>query len=202
MSMLNLLPPDLKLHYRFARRNTSLVGVLSQFGVGLIVMVLIAVAGTIYLSQTAGVAKERVTSAQKRLDQENYSAVESQVTEMSNNLKLAVTVLSKEVLFSKLLKQLAVIVPSNVSLSGIKISQLEGAVDITALTKDYQSATQLQVNLADPDNQIFSKADVISITCTAGNSTANANYPCTVIIRALFAKNNSFYLINNSKKGS
>ncbi|HYH36468.1 MAG TPA: hypothetical protein VD706_03145 [Candidatus Saccharimonadales bacterium] len=47
--------------------------------------------------------------------------------------------------------------------------------------------------MADPKNKIFSKADIVSITCSDDNS----DYPCTINIRALFAPNNPFLFINN-----
>jgi len=126
-------------------------------------------------------------------------AVQKQVTDISNNLKLAVQVLSQEILFSKLLKQLASVTPRNATLTNLSISDTQKGVDITAQTANYDAATQLQINLADPKNQIFAKADIITINC---GSTVGIRYPCTVNIRALFAANNPFLFINDKKAGS
>jgi hypothetical protein len=57
----------------------------------------------------------------------------------------------------------------------------------------------VQVNLADPTNKIFSKADIVSITCSSSNALSPL-YPCTVNVRALFVTNNPFLFINS--KGS
>jgi Tfp pilus assembly protein PilN len=122
------------------------------------------------------------------------------VTGISNNLKLADQVLSKEILFSKLLRQLATVTPSGALLTNISISQTTGGLEIQAITTDYTAATQLQVNLADPKNQIFSQADIESINCNG--STGNTSYPCSVNIRTLFASNNPFLFINSGKAGS
>lgn len=116
-------------------------------------------------------------------------ALKKEVTSVSNNLKLMVTVLSKEILFSKLLAQLGTITPQNVVLTDLSISQTESAIDITAQAANYNAAAQLQANLADKNNQIFSSADIVNITCASGSTaTTNTAYPCTVNIRALFAK--------------
>lgn len=196
MNHLNLLPPDLKQHYGYARRNTAMLRRLSLFGIGLAGLVVIAIAGLIYIQQAADAAEDRIVTAEQRLVEQNQAEVEKNITEISSNLRLAVQVLSKEILFSKLLKQLAVIVPNNVSLSGLSINQTMKAIDITAHTTDYDAATQLQVNLADPVNKIFEKADVVNISCHT-DTAADAAYPCTITIRALFAKNNSFLFIND-----
>ena len=196
--MINLLPPDLKSDYHYARRNTVLRRWLLIFGAGFIGLALITAGGTWYLQQTANTYKSQANSMQLNLQSQKQIEVEKQVQDISNNLKLAVKVLSQEVLFSQLFKQLAVIVPANATLSNLSITQLNGGVDVIARTTDYNAATQLQVNLADPTNKIFTKADIVSITCTTGPSAGR--YPCTVTIRALFAKNNPFLFINNGKK--
>lgn len=198
--MINLLPTEIQQEYRYARRNSWLMRLVVMFGIGLTGLVVISAAGVWYLNQTANAYVKQAASTQLSLDAQKQTETETKVKEMSNNLKLAVQVLSKEVLFSKLLQQLGASTPNNATLSNLSISELQGGVDITARTTDYNAATQLQVNLADPNNKIFDKADIVSITCAAPAS--GSKYPCTVVIRALFAKNNPFLFINNGKAGS
>lgn len=197
--MINLLPPDLKLEYRYARRNIILRRWITLVGCGLLGLALISAGGVWYLHQTAQTYVVQAAAAEDALTGQKQEEIEKQVQDISNNVKLSVKVLSQEVLFSQLFKQLAVITPSNATLSNLSITQLTGAVDITAKTTDYTAATQMQVNLADPANKIFSKADIISISCAAGPSAGR--YPCTVLLRAQFATNNPFLFIND-KAGS
>jgi len=194
--MINLLPPDLKNEYRYARRNTVLRRWIALVGFGLLGLVVISAGGVWYLHQTAQTYIAQAATAEDVLKNQKQAEIESQVQEISNNVKLAVKVLSQEVLFSQLFKQLAVITPNHATLSNLSITQLTGAVDITAKTTDYTAATQLQVNLADPANKIFSKADIVSINCAASGPSAG-RYPCTVIVRAQFAANNPFLFIND-----
>ena len=196
--MINLLPPDLKADYRYARRNTSLVHYITLFGFGLIVLALIVIVGIVYLQQSSKTYVAQAKGIKQSLSQQKQGDVEKQVQDISNSLKLAVQVLSQQVLFSQLLKQLAIVTPNNTTLSGISITELQGAVDVTARTKDYNAATQLQVNLADPANKIFSKADIVTITCaSSATDPALAKYPCSVTIRAQFATDNPFLFIND-----
>lgn len=200
--MINLLPPDLKSDYRFARRNTSLLRQIVLLGVGLAGLAVVAAAGLMYLQQAANTYSAQAKTIEQSLAEQKQKEVEKRVQDISNSLKLAVQVLSQEVLFSQLLKRLAVVIPSNASLTGVTLSQLQGAIDLSARTVDYNSATQLQVNLADPTNKIFSKADIVSIICTSGSTDpAAAKYPCAVTIRAQFATDNPFLFIND-KAGS
>jgi Tfp pilus assembly protein PilN len=199
--MINLLPPDLKNSYRYGLRNVWLVHWAIALSLGVVGIFVISTAGLIYMQQTAHSYSGQISQAQSSLQRQNLHATQTQVKEITSSLKLAVQVLSKEVLFSKLLARLATLTPSNVILTDLSITQAQTAVTIAARTTDYTAATQMQVNLADPGNTIFSRADIVNITCTsragAAPGSIEANYPCTVTIQALFAANNPFLLIND-----
>jgi hypothetical protein len=198
--MINLLPPEVKKQYHYASLNTRLKQWIFFSCIALIGVVVIAGAGLLYLKQISHSYDDQVAAAQATLQKQNINGTRKKVNEISNDLKLSVQVLSKEVLFSKLLRQLAAITPSNTSLSSLNIDPAASALDIAAKTADYNAATQLQVNLSDPDNKIFSKADIVSINCNEGSDADR--YPCSVTIRALLAKNNPFLFINDKKAAS
>lgn len=202
--MINLLPHELKEEYRYARKNRTLLKWVGAFMVAIVGVGIIAGSGVFMMNNRSHEYQTRIDQAQVELTSQNQSTVQKEVREISNNLKLMVTVLSKEILFSKLLTQLGTITPANVILTDLSISQTESAIDITAHTANYEAATQLQVNMTDPNNKVFSKADIISITCTAssGSTAADPEHPCTVTIRAQFTQNNPFLFINATKAGS
>lgn len=205
--MINLLPPELKQGYKYARFNRHMLHWIVAFVVAIVGVAVITTGGLLLMQSSINTYKTRIASAQAQLASQNLTGVEAQVTTISNNLKLMVKVLSKEILFSKLLSQLGTITPSNVELTGLSISQAQTAIIITAQASNYNAATQLEANLSSPNNQIFSKADLVSVTCLSGaqqQQLANSNYPCTVNIQAVFANNNPFLFINASgqKAGS
>jgi len=193
--MINLLPPDVKQNLVYGRRNTQLlhwavIFVMSIAGVWVIVM-----GGLFYMQQSINDYTVQRTKNQADLSAQHLDTTQAQVKEISSSLKLGVQVLSREVLFSSLIKQIGAVIPPNASLTNLSITQTQGGMDLTAATTDYNTATQVEVNLQDPANKIFSKADLLSITCAGVNST-NPRYPCTVTIRAQFAKSNPFLFIN------
>jgi Tfp pilus assembly protein PilN len=206
--MINLMPTDLKQTYQYAHRNTKLLSWLAALGVGLIGLVGITLYGTIYINQTAASYNHENAITKASLTHQQLSQVETNVQSISDSFELVVRVLSQEVLFSKLLEQLATITPANVNLTSLDISNVQGGIDITAEASDYNAATQLEVNLADPTNKLFSKADIESISCSSGGASTTTQtdpgYPCDVVVRALFTANNPFLFINNSnaKAGS
>lgn len=199
--MINLLPPELKQNYDYARRNSSLLRIVTAFGLGIIGLAVISGAGLLYLQQSTNTYKAQAKVIQEKLTAEKQGEIEKQVSEISGSLKLAVQVLSREILFSKLLNQLAVVTPSKVSLNSLNIIKFGGGIDIVAQTGSLDAATQLQVNMVDPDNRIFEKADIVSISCEAKVTETNKSYPCQASIRGLFATDNPFQFINSKVGG-
>ena len=174
--MINLLPPELTEAYKYAHRNVRLVRWVVMFMLAFVGLAVISTVGMIYMQQSAQTYTKEVATSQASLQQQKLPETQAQVKDISGSLKLAVQVLSKEVLFSKLLTQLATTLPQNAVLTDLDISQTQGALVITALTTNYNAATQLQVNLADPSNRLFSKADIVSITCTSSSSTGSGTW--------------------------
>ena len=196
--MINLLPPQLKDNYRYARRNVVLRRWIISTLIAFVGLGAIATYGSLTIHQSINHYNNQIAATQTVFKNENYLQIQSQVKNISGDFKLVVKVLGQEVLFSKLLQQIAATIPQNANLTGLTINQIQGGIDITANATDYSTATQVQVNLADPTNKIFSKADIVSINCSS-ISAVNAKYPCIVSIRALFAPNNPFLFINSKQ---
>lgn len=199
--MINLLPPDVKQNITYGRRNVHLrrwcfVMILVIAGV-----VAIIVFGQLYINQAIKTYASQADTTRAQLAAQKLDETQKRVSDISGSLQLVVQVLSKEVLFSKLIKQTGAAIPSGAALTNLSISKLQGGIDLQFAAANYQTATQVQVNLQDPANKIFDKADILNITCN-GNAT-DPKYPCTVNIRALFNKdNNPFLFINGPTTGA
>lgn len=187
--MINLLPTQTKQEIFFARRNSALKNWAVATVVGLFGIVIVIASGYLFISRSTSGWQQQVNDTKQQLEKQQLQATQNKITEMSDSIKLASQVLSKQVLFSKLLTQITTVLPAGTSLQSLSIKSVEGGIDLSAVAKDYQSATQVQINLADPKNKVFEKADIISITC---QDPDKSDYPCLVTIRALFAKDNAF----------
>jgi Tfp pilus assembly protein PilN len=194
--MINLLPPEVKDGYRYARRNVKLRRWVIICLIALIGLGGLATYGLLSLHQSTVRYNKQIAASEELFKQEDFQGTQANVKDISNSFKLVIKVLGQEVLFSQLLKQIAATIPANANLTALNINQTQGAIDISAITTDYNTATQVQVNLADPTNKIFSKADIVNITCNP-DTAIDPHYPCTVNIRALFAANNPFLFINS-----
>lgn len=195
--MINLLPGQMREGLRFARQNTVLRKWIIASAIGVVGIVVVLAAGQLFMSRSTSSWQQQVNSSKQQLGVQKLEETQARVTEISDSIKLVTQVLSKQVLFSKLLTQVGAAMPNGSSLKSLSINSPEGGIDLTAAATSYQTATQVQINLSDPANQIFEKADIISVSCQQDPTVAE-EYPCQVSIRALFAKNNPFQYSNKS----
>lgn len=194
--MINLIPQDIKKDLKFARRNTYLVRYMIGAGVGFVAVLLVLIAGYVFLQQEARSHRDSIAASEAQLKAANETATINRVQEISNSLKLVVDVLGQEVLFSELLRQVGAAMPSGTVLQNLSLSsELSGAIDLQAGAEDYTSASQVQINMQDPNNQIFDKADIVSIDCNVDDP----RYPCTVTLRTQFTKDNVFMLLSEQR---
>ncbi|HSH18721.1 MAG TPA: PilN domain-containing protein [Candidatus Saccharimonadales bacterium] len=193
--MINLLPPELKEQYTYGRRNMTMRRWAALLVATLAGVAVVTFGGLFYMEKSIADYRSQVAAAEKQLKDQNLEQTRTQSKDITGSIKLATDVLSKEILFSQLLTQIARVVPPNTNLTELSITKDEKAIEIKAISADYISATQLQVNLQDPANKIFSKADIQSITC---NNTQDPRYPCAVTIRALFNDDNPYLFINKT----
>ena len=191
--MINLTPSDYKESLRFARRNTVVRKWLSGIGIVIALASITIALGISYIQLETRTITRANEQNQAILKERDIDSTLDQVENISGNLKLIIQVLSKQIVFSELLKQTGSVMPQDSILSGIEISGVAGGIDLVAEARDYTTATQVQVNLNDPSNKLFEKVDIVSINC---EDTPEDEYPCTIQLRALFKANNQFLFIN------
>ncbi len=192
--MINLLPADARQTMMYARRNTKLLfwsaGVLAGLG-GVII---IAFFGLVYIKQNTRQINSQVERSKQELELQDLDATKKRAEEISNDFKLVTQVLSRQILFSEVLQQAGAVMPNGASLSGLSIEGFQGGIDLQVVATDYQTASQVQVNLADPANKLFQKVDIVNITC---DQTTDPEYPCIGNYRALYAAKNPFLFLNS-----
>lgn len=199
--MINLLASNSKQDIMYARRNTQML----RFSVIVIIVILgialISLGGLFYIKKSQVEYTDQVNRTLTLLKEQELEQTQKNLETISNNIKLTTDVLSREVLFSKLIQQIGAAMPTSTNLTDLTINNTTGGIDLTASASSYYSATQVQVNLADPANKIFDKADIVNIVCNSVNAT-DVKYPCIINIRARFSPKASFYFITPKEKKS
>ncbi len=195
--MINLLPPAEKEAITYARYNTQIRSWIIGAFVGLAGVAIVVLGGQMILRQSTENYQQAINSSKEQLQRQDQKETLEQVKGIQSSFKLVVDVLSREVLFSKLLPQVGQVMPSGTVLEDLSLNTDAGqtAFDLTASARDFTSGSQIQVNLVDPSNKLFEKADLVNVSCPSDQEEPT-EYPCRVTMRVLPAKANQFLLIN------
>ena len=196
--MINLMPPQAKEDVTYARRNALLIKWIIAVVIAAVGSLLIIGFGQIYLTQTAKTYQKQIDEGQTQLKIQKLEETQARVNEISGNLKLVVQVLSRNILFSKVLRQVGAAIPSGAVLTDLTINNVQGGIDLTFEAKDYQTGSQIVLNLQDPENKVFEKADIEEISCDS-ELQSNRTYLCQVSVRALFGDKSPFLFINDGE---
>lgn len=202
--MINLLPPKYKKTLFYSKRNRTMSRWVIVLILALIFSLVIVAAGWLYLDQAVKREAKNVEQTEAALEEQDIEQTTAQVEEISNNTKLVLDVLSREILFSKLIRQLGAALPPGTALESITLEGLEGGLTIQAYATNFNSASQIQVNLSDPQNKIFKQADIETISCpqTPEGETVSeevSQYACTARLKALFSDNTEFVYIGSEQ---
>ena len=204
--MINLMPVTDKETIIYGRRNRTMLKWTAMCLAVIAAMAATVLFGMFYIDSSKNRLSDSIEQTQTKIASEKLDQVQRQAVEMSQGVKLIVQILSKEVKFSKLLQSIGAIMPDGTSLSGIQLSNaVAGALDLTANAVDYQSATQVQVNLLDAKNNLFSKVDTTSVSCNDGTQTSStgepSKYPCQILLRAQFKEGAAITFLANPADG-
>jgi Tfp pilus assembly protein PilN len=187
--MINLLPPHQKEQLLYSKKNSKSIRWLVASAIVLVGVIVVLIGGYIYLSNIANSYSSQIETTEQQLQAQSIEETQKEIAELSNRLDLTVKVLSQQILFSELLKQIGSVMPRGTVLTSLSINELEGGIDLSAAAINYPTATQVQINLEDPANKIFDKADIVNINFVEREET---EYNYNVVLRALFAESNDF----------
>ncbi len=191
--MINLLPADYSASLRFAHLNAILRRRLAAALLASAVLILIMAVGRVYIGQQNKNLARTLSDVQSRLNAQDLAGTQKKAKDITTNIKTINQVLSREIRFSGLITQIGSVMPPGTVLSGLTLSKVDGAIDLSTTARDYSSATQVAVNLSDPKNKIFDKVDIVNISCSSASTSA---YPCSATFRALFSKTTQSQFLN------
>ncbi len=183
--MINLLPPGHAAAIRYGRQNTVLRSWLIGMAAAIAGLIIILVGGWVYMNQQTVVLQKNINVTDQQLQAQNLAKVQKDAKEITGDIKVINQVLATEVRFSDLIQAIGKAMPPGTILSALSLSKVSGAIDLSANATDYSSAAHIAVNLSDPKNDLFSRVDIVNVSCT---STLSQTYKCGVVLKALFSK--------------
>lgn len=183
--MINLLPTDYADTIRYGRQNTKLRGWLIGIAGAIIGLVIIFAGGWVYINQQSKSLQKNIDGTNQQLKAQSLSSVQANAKEITGDIKVINQVLGTEIRFSDLIQAIGGDMPPGTILGSLSLSKVSGTLDLSASAKDYSSAAQIAVNLSDPKNNLFSKVDIVNVSCS---SSLDQAYKCGATLKALFSK--------------
>lgn len=181
--MINLLPPEEKKQLHAARSNTLLIRYNILLGV-IVAFMGIAVAITyVFLNSTQQSAQATISQNEAKASQ--YDSVKTQAAQFRQHLATAKQILDNEVTYSKVILEIAQLIPSGVILQNLALDSQTFGTETTliAQAKTYDDAIALKDSFS--KSTLFTNVHFQSIT-SAGSS--GGQYPITVNLNITIQK--------------
>ncbi len=192
--MIDLLPNSIKQDRNYGRRNNVLLRWNISCLLAILGILTIGATGYFFINNATKSAAASKAQTEESIADAKLSEVEAEYKTFSSNLKTVVQILSDQVLFSELLQQIGGVTPTGATLNSISLSDTDNALDLDFTTTAASIAPTIQVNLEDPTNELFDKADIIQVTCQTGTDGKDS---CNVQLRALFKEDAKFLFLNS-----
>jgi hypothetical protein len=182
--MINLLPPEEKRQLRAAQSNVLLLRYNEAlvFAVAFLVIALGVV--YVFLNNTSTVAQKTITDNKAKVV--DYAPIQAQASQFRANLATAKQILDGEVTYSKVILEIAKLMPSGTVLQnlGLDSSTFGTSTQLIALAKDYPTALSLKDSFQ--KSTLFSDVHFDSITSTTGGT--DNTYPMVVTLDVTIKK--------------
>lgn len=187
--MINLTPIDMKQDRHYRRNNLLFLRWITQSTLMLLLLIVSVVAGFGLISgQQKRLDKEKEL-LNKEISDLKLSEIESSYSGFVANVDTVTQILSKQILYSDLIKQIGSVTPSGAILNSISISSKDNALDLNFKIDAQDIAPIIQLNLEDEKNNLFSKADIVQLNCPTTST-------CTAQLKAEYKKDFPYLFVN------
>lgn len=199
--MINLLPPEAKEEALYGRRNRKLLFMSGGICVMILALAVLTVFGQFYLSSSKTQYAKSGQIVEKRIKEQKLEDSQKSLEALASNFKTASQLLGKQILFSKLFPKLAEIIPKGASVRQLSLDDKTTYLQFEISAPSRELANQGYINVADPKNGLFEKADLLDISCSeiAASGTTALTTDCKATVKALFRSDSPFLLLNYLK---
>ena len=179
--MINLLPVERKGDLSAARTNSILVRYLMMSGFGILLVAVIS-AGTFFSLSFASVSAENRIKANDD-KYASFSAVKQSGDSYRANLATAKEILDKQVTYSKLVYEIAAVIPSGTVLDNLNLDTKTFGSEavIEASSGSFADAVKLKDALQ-ANKKLFSDVSIQTVTEEGSGEDENDEYPIKVYL--------------------
>jgi len=183
--MISLLPPNAKKELAAARANVLLLRYLF-LTIGVIAFLCIEMAVVYFFFAQQREANDTAIASNQR-DSKELEAVKNQANAFNNDLKIAETILSKQVSYTSIIKEFANTMPPNTTINQLSINPATIGKPTTMAIKAKKATDVLAFKDAFSNSQYFENVSIQNIgSQTGADGTSVDTYPFTATINITF----------------
>jgi hypothetical protein len=175
--MINLLPQDEKRQIIAGQTNRLLARYcIISLALAALLFIYIGISYFILMKSKSD-AEQTIAESNRQLSQ--YQEVQQQAKQFSDNLKIAKSILDKEVPYSKIAVKIAQALPKNIVLQSLDLdaTTFGKPVSLTTKGKSYSDALELKTALENKKD-FFQNVHLVSVTA----NEAKDGYPMSIVI--------------------
>jgi hypothetical protein len=181
--MINLLPTDDKRQLEAARSNTLLVR-YNLFLLGAVMFMMLAI-GFIYVYLNNAKAASETTINENQSKVTDFAPIEKEATEFRSNLATAKQILDREVIYTKVVLEIAHLMPAGTILDNLALDSTTFGKPTTIIAKAKTYNSALSIKDTFQKSNIFSDVHFESVTI---NDADTSGYPMTVNLSVTIKK--------------
>lgn len=194
--MINLLPPRERIDIELSKKNSVLRRYVELLLLAVLIVFVVIAGSLYYLKQQENNTRQSLELNSEKMKELEASQEEAQ--QLSTTINTIAALLSRDLTFSAMLKDIGTLMPSGAVLSGLELSgtDTKAPLIVSARIENEQVAAVLRNNLA--NSELFDKAEIVSITkvgtendssssSSSQNSQVDDKYKYTTLINAYFS---------------
>jgi hypothetical protein len=156
----------------------------------------ITIVGQFYIKSNVSNLNKTIESTKQRINDQSLETRQAEISSFANNLKTVSSLLSDQLLFSKIITSLGEILPNGVTVLNIDFRSTDSTIKLQLIGADEKAVTQGFVNISSAPSNLIQTADLENVDCSGQGG-------CTASVTILLNKDSEFYFLNDiSKKAS
>jgi hypothetical protein len=155
--MINLLPPEYKEEISYGRKNRKTLSWATTVGFGILSLLVVTFVGRATIESAKGQAVAQKASIEDQIKQTKLSDTEKQYASFINSTNNVKKIYSQEVLYSRLIRKLATLLPPDSKLTNISLTDKDKALNLNFSNSKDGLGPVILVNLQNQGIQVSAK---------------------------------------------
>lgn len=159
--MINLLPPEYKEEISYGRKNRKTLSWATTVGFGILSLLIVTFVGKVTIESAKGQAVTQKASIEDQIKQTKLSDTEKDYTSFINTTNNVKKIYSQEVLYSRLIRKLATLLPPDSKITNISLTDKDKALNLNFSNSRDGLGPVILVNLQNQGIQVSSRTSTL-----------------------------------------